>query len=225
MDAAELPGYRFVIQGQYDTLFRDGRPEDALRLQEACAPYLARVLAALNLPDAGRHLDLGSGAGLAALAVARARPALEVVGVDASARAVALAARAAEAARLPNARFEEGDAETPPAGPFDRLSALSLFNLLPDKAAALAAWRAVARPDATLVLTDGFVTRGPGVRTGAGATSVATFDQLARDAGWRIVRRDDLTPVVRRLHGRGAWPWSEYVRPGFRYALVALAPR
>lgn len=223
MDLGGLPGYRWVVANQYDERFRERRPGDLPAELLALAPYVERVVAALDLPDEGAHLDLGCGAGGVALSIARARPRMRVLGIDLSERALALARAAAAGQGAANAAFEARDAEDPPAGPFDRMTALSVFNLMPDKRAALAAWRRAAAPRARLVLSDAFATTGTGT-TGAGAASLAALPGLAREAGWRVVHQESLAALVERLHARRAWPWPEYVRPGHRYLLLALEP-
>lgn len=216
-----MVGYRAVVKGQYDEIFRRVRPEDLPAAEAALAGYLRRVLDALALPDEGSYLDVGCGAGLLALAAARARPAMRVTGLDASGHAVRLASEAAHRAGYTNVAFLEGDAEDAPAGPHDRLSALSVFNLLPDKRAALRAWRRASRLGSRLVVTDGFALGGPGTE-GSGPTTLSALAQLGRATGWRRIHQEDLTPLVRRLHAAQAWPWGEYVRPGIRYTLVTL---
>lgn len=218
MDLGAFPGYRQVIAAQYDERYRGVTPEAARTRREALAPYLDRVLDALALPDEGWHLDVGCGDGLCALRVAAMRPAMQVVGVDASPVALALARGAAQAEGLRNATFAQADAEQPPEACYHRLSALSLLDLLPEKGAALRAWARVADRGARLVVTDGFAARG-GVREGAGPLGEARFLALARGAGWRPVRQEDVTPLVARLPG---WPWPEYVREGIRYLVIAL---
>lgn len=220
-DLGDIPGYRGVIAGQYDGVYGALTPEAARARHAGVAPYLSRVMAALDLPDEGYHLDLGCGDGLCALAVARARPEMVVVGVDASEKALALARTLAAQDGLKNAHFVHGDAETPPEGQFERVSALSLFDLMPDKRAALATWRERATPQGKLVITDGFAMRTPGTH-GAGAISQDGLVQLARVTGWRLVHREDLTPLVKRLDAEKAWLWPEYVRDGFSYGLVVL---
>ncbi|GEM_PF-4868847 len=221
MDLGELPGYRQVIAAQYDERYKGLTAEASRARRAALAPYLARVLDALSLPDEGWHLDAGCGDGLCALAVARARPGMQVVGVDASPRALALARAAAQAEGLRNASFVEGPAESPPEASYQRVSALSLLNLLPDKEAALRAWARVAAPGARLVVTDGFALRG-GVRDGVGPLTEAHLVALARRTGWRPIRQEDITALVAKLNAAGAWPWPEYVREGMRYQVVAL---
>lgn len=221
MDLSALPGYRWAVQGQYGERFRRERPEDVARAQQVNGAYAARVLAALELLDEGRFLDVGCGAGWFTLLVAGARPSVEAVGIDGAPEALALAREAAVASGAENARFVEASAEAPPGGPFERGCAMSLFNLLPEKRAGLRAWRRVMPRGARFVLTDAFVSSGPG-SSGSGAMSWASFVALARECGWRVARREDLTPLVRKLNEEQAWLWPEYMRPGFRYLLVAL---
>lgn len=219
MDLGELPGYKLAIAGQYDGVYSSLTPDQARARAVALEPFVACVMPALDLPEDGWHLDLGCGDGLLALAIARARPQMQVVGVDASAKAIALARTLAQGAR--NAQFVVGDATAPPEARYSRMSAGSLFNLLPDKRAALAAWRALAAREALLAIADGFDARGPGT-LGVGAASMDALGLAARRAGWTLARREDLTPLVRRLHAAKVWPWGEYVREGFRYSLVTL---
>lgn len=72
-----------------------------------------------DAPRTGRALDIGCGAGGTSLALAAARPSLAIHGVDLSAGLVVVATRRAAAANLSNARFEVGDAATPPGVPYD----------------------------------------------------------------------------------------------------------
>ena len=219
MTLEEVPGYRLAITGQYDGHYGALSPDAARLRARALDPFARRVLAALDLPDDGWHLELGCGDGWLALAIAQARPQMQVVGVDGSEKAIALARELAAGAR--NAVFHVGSAEAPPEARYARMCATSVFNLLPDKAAALAAWRHVAARDARLVIADGFATRGPGT-LGAGAASFDAFVLAARRAGWSVAHREDLTPLVRSLHAARVWPWPEYVRDRCRYGLVAL---
>jgi release factor glutamine methyltransferase len=77
------------------------RPETEL-LVELALGWLDR-----NAPE--RVLDLGCGSGAVALAIAHERPRVNVLGVDVSRAAVALARRNAERLALANARFIESD--------------------------------------------------------------------------------------------------------------------
>lgn len=198
--------------------------EQARARRAALQPFLDRVLAALELPDDGAHLDIGCGDGLCAISVAQLRPRIAVLGLDASATAVSLARSVAAEESVRNATFMDGDAESPPDAHFDRISALGLLNLMPDKTAALTAWRKVVVPGGRLVVADGFATSGSGAM-GAGALSPDGLSLAAGRAGWRVSHREDVTPLAAKLHAQKAWPWPEYLRPGFRYAVVALDAR
>jgi release factor glutamine methyltransferase len=59
--------------------------------------------------DIARVLDLGSGSGAIALAIARQRPQARVLGIDASLQAVVLARRNAERLRIANTEFLQSD--------------------------------------------------------------------------------------------------------------------
>lgn len=213
-----LPGYRWVVASSYDERYRDVTPADVPRQAAALAPFLDPILALLSLPDEGTLLDLGCGPGLLAHAALAARPTLRVTGVDASARAVEIAREA-----VPAAAFVVGDAETPPAGEYDRVGALSLLSLLPDKRAALAAWSQALAPGGRLVVADGLAAAG--FANGPGPLTETGIAALAGHAGLAVVRRANLTRVVAGLAARGAWPWGEYVRPGLRYVALAMEPR
>jgi ubiquinone/menaquinone biosynthesis C-methylase UbiE len=187
----------------------------------ALAPYLTRVVDALALPDEGYALDLGCGDGAAALAVARERPEMTVVGIDPAPRALLLARTLARKEGLTNVNFVEGDAKSPPDAMFERLFALSVFNLLADKRAALVAWRKVTLRGGRLVLGDDFDMRSAGTAH-VGAASLEGLSQLARETGWRVQAREDLTTLVSKLNAKGAWSTPENIRKGIRHALVVL---
>jgi release factor glutamine methyltransferase len=76
------------------------------------------VEAALGLPDGARVVDVGTGSGAVALALADERPDLRVVGTDSSPGALAVA-RANAAALGLEAEFLEGDLLAPVSGPVD----------------------------------------------------------------------------------------------------------
>jgi len=75
-------------------------------------------------PVHGRWLDAGCGAGNMTRAIKRARPDLDLVGVDASRRAIAAAGAAAD-----GIRFEVGDVEHLSAG-LGRFEAVVMFDVL-----------------------------------------------------------------------------------------------
>jgi release factor glutamine methyltransferase len=77
------------------------RPESELLVELA--------LMRIGKADPTHLLDLGSGSGAVALAIASQRPAAHVLGVDVSPAAIALARRNAQRLRVPNAEFIESD--------------------------------------------------------------------------------------------------------------------
>src|SRR5580704_2216033 len=82
---------------------------------------LIEIVTGLAVPPPSRALDLGTGSGAIALALARAWPAAEIVAVDASPEALALARENAAAAGCDGrVAFVESDwfAGLPPAAPF-----------------------------------------------------------------------------------------------------------
>jgi ubiquinone/menaquinone biosynthesis C-methylase UbiE len=91
-----------------------------------------------------RVLDVGSGTGNLALAIARRAPNARVVGIDPSSAYVAFARSRAR----PGLQFETGGAEALPfnAASFDCALAQLVFNFIPDAPKALAQMRRVTRP-------------------------------------------------------------------------------
>ena len=77
-----------------------------------------RLLEHLTLPDRGRILDLGCGAGIIGALIARARPACEVELVDASALACEASRRTLALNAIENARVHPSDVFSEVDGPF-----------------------------------------------------------------------------------------------------------
>jgi SAM-dependent methyltransferase len=96
------------------------------------APLYAAVLDATDVGPRTTLLDLGCGGGQFARA-ATDRGA-RVTGIDLDPRAVARAA-----AEVPEGAFAVGDAQNPPAGPFDVVAAVQLLMHVADPVAVLAA--------------------------------------------------------------------------------------
>ena len=92
-----------------------------------------------------RVLDVGSGTGNLALAIARRAARTTVIGIDPSAAYVAFARSRAR----PGLRFETGDAQALPFddGSFDRALCQLVFNFIPDGRKAIREMRRVTRTD------------------------------------------------------------------------------
>lgn len=114
----------------------------------------SRVLATRLVPFAGVQdgdtvLDVGSGTGALADAVAAAAPSTTIVGIDPSEPFIALARQTHRSDRV---RFEVGDAtQLPfPDHSFDRTLSLLILNFIPQPARAVSEMRRVTRPDGTV---------------------------------------------------------------------------
>ena len=118
---------------------------------ELSRPLDAAILAAA--PQTGVALDIGCGAGATSIALASARPGLEVVGIDVGADLVATAQ--ARAAGLANLRFRVADLNAA----IDDLPAPDLIfsrhgvMFFEDPVGVFTRLRALARPDAALVFS------------------------------------------------------------------------
>lgn len=154
-----------------------------------------RVLMATPRRAACRVLDLGTGCGAIALAIARERPLAEVVAVDISPDAIAVAALNARELKLPNVRVLVGDWITPVADdvfdivvsnpPYVRDDDPALDELSFEPHAALA-----AGPDGLAAIrriaSDCARILGPGglLALEHGADQQAAVDALLRQHGW-----------------------------------------
>jgi SAM-dependent methyltransferase len=131
----------------YDDSTDHGWAAASPALRAAWNAALHRLLPA----GGGRVLDVGAGTGFLSLAAARLGH--RVTALDLSG---GMLERLREGAAREGLEVEvvQGGAEEPPAGPFDAVIERHLLWTLPDPAAALAAWRAVA-PEGRLVLFEG----------------------------------------------------------------------
>jgi SAM-dependent methyltransferase len=105
-----------------------------------------RLVDFTNLPERGRMLDVGSGTGSLAFAIAERKGRARVLGIDPSREYVAYAV-----SRNPfpdRASFEVGDAQQLhfPDASFDAALSLLVFNFIPDPKKALLELRRVTKP-------------------------------------------------------------------------------
>jgi SAM-dependent methyltransferase len=176
------------------------------RTERAMAGIGAVLDAAIqaNAPASGCVIDIGCGVGSTSLALARAEPALQIVGVDMAEPLVRVARERVVAEA--NVRFEVNDAihAANALAPIDLLVSRHGVMFFDDPAHAFARLRSAARPGTSLVFSC-FRARGENewarvldaaaaiVPVGAGgpgpfslADQAATTDLLL-DAGWREV--------------------------------------
>jgi SAM-dependent methyltransferase len=109
-----------------------------------------RLVDFTNLPERGRMLDVGSGTGSLAFAIAEGKRRARVLGIDPSQEYVAYAM-----SRNPfpdRASFEVGDAQQLhfPDASFDAALSLLVFNFIPDPKKALLELRRVTKPGGKL---------------------------------------------------------------------------
>jgi SAM-dependent methyltransferase len=157
---------------------------------------LARLLAFLA-PAAGQLiLDLGTGNGYVAMAVARAEPACRVIGVDVAAQAIARDAEIASAQGLANAAFLAYEGVTLPFADdhFDAAVSRYAFHHFPRPLTSLTELGRTLRLDGRLALADA-------IRDDADDVDfVNRFQALKGDGHVCMQRRDDLIELVDR-HG------------------------
>jgi SAM-dependent methyltransferase len=124
-------------------MFADARAYERFmgRWSELAAPLLTDFA---GIPDGGKVLDIGSGTGSLALAIARLRPHCRVEAIDLSREYIDFARTRT---RDPRVKFETGDAQDLPfaVGTFDAAASLLVFNFIPDPAKALSEARRVTR--------------------------------------------------------------------------------
>jgi SAM-dependent methyltransferase len=141
-------GFATVLRERRSAMFADARNYESFmgRWSELAAPLFANFA---GIPDRGKVLDIGSGTGSLALAIARSCSHCRVEGIDLSREYIAFARTRAQDARL---RFDTGDAQNLPyaAGTFDAAVSLLVFNFVPEPAKALSEARRVTRPGGSI---------------------------------------------------------------------------
>ncbi len=112
-------------------------------------PLARRLVAFAGVKDGDRALDVGTGTGALASALAAATTRGDIVGIDPSEAFIAAARRRAAS---PRERYEVGDAQALrfPGGGFDQALALLVLNFVPDHLAAVKEMARVTRPGGTV---------------------------------------------------------------------------
>lgn len=119
--------------------------------------WRARAVRALEVLPGHRVLDLATGTGDLAIAIAEAQPDARITGVDPSARMLELAAKKiAERGLEPRVELAAGDATQLafPDAAFDRVSIAFGMRNIPDRARALAEIARVLRPGGCAVILE-----------------------------------------------------------------------
>jgi len=194
-----------INRGQYESRFADywmkSLPEAAARLQAG-----------------GRALDVGCGSGRVCIALAKAFPAAEIVGVDPDAESIR---RAKDTSDKP--RFAVGDISSVKKGPgFDLITLCDVLHDLAEPLKTLQEVRALLKPEGTLFIvepkaadrlednrnpvaatfygfsvfhcmTQSLARGGPGLGTCLGP---AATEALVRQAGYTRLRRLDIKSLT-----------------------------
>jgi ubiquinone/menaquinone biosynthesis C-methylase UbiE len=160
------------------------------------AAQLERLLSYLSLADGQVILDLGTGNGYVAMAVAGKFPGTRVIGVDVATQAIGRNRELAEAQGLSNVEFLVYDGVTLPFpdNHFDAGVSRYVFHHLPRPDTSLTELARTLRANGRLVLADA-------VRHEADeADFINRFQKLKRDGHIRMHRRADFIELVSR-HG------------------------
>jgi len=168
----------------------------------------------LELHSASRLLDVGCGSGGPALHLSETTGAT-VVGVDVLEEGIAAGTAQAQARGLTEkATFVRADAgerlpfedET-----FDAVLSIDAMCHLPNRLGVLEEWRRVTRPGARVLFTDPTIITGPVTgdeiadrsAIGVYVFSIASMnEELLGEAGFDLLRREDLTENMARVAGR-----------------------
>jgi 2-polyprenyl-3-methyl-5-hydroxy-6-metoxy-1,4-benzoquinol methylase len=141
-------------------------PEGAQGIERAFAPWFRTMLVPFALPKlpgnvverlraGGRAADVGCGAGIAVLELAKAFPKAELHGYDISAHALERAERNKAAQRASNAHFHDARREPLPAdASFDFVTTFDCLHDMSDPAGAMRAIRKAIRDDGVWLICD-----------------------------------------------------------------------
>jgi demethylmenaquinone methyltransferase / 2-methoxy-6-polyprenyl-1,4-benzoquinol methylase len=115
-----------------------------------------RTVAALHLGDKPRVLDLATGTGDLAIAIARARPGATVIGLDPSTEMLARAGAKVARRGLTQIELVVGDAQALPYADCEMDAATIAFGIrnVPDRAAALREMARVVRPGGRIAILE-----------------------------------------------------------------------
>lgn len=168
------------VEAQFGAVAR----EYASSAVHAGGPDLDALLAAAALSGSERALDLGSGAGHTALAVAPR--AASVIGIDVTPEMVEVATGLARERGIANAEFRLGDvAALPfPGASFDVVTSRYSAHHYPDPARALGEVRRVLRPGGSFLLVDTVVPEDAALDTFENAVELLRDPSHVRN--WRV---------------------------------------
>ena len=172
-----------------------------------------RFFALLQVSGASVVLDVASGSGAPALRLAR-QAGCSVVGIEINPEAVASATALAKDLGLDQrTRFEACDATKPLTFPDNHFDAVVCFDALVhflDRAQLLSEWARVLKPGGRLLFTEQMVT-GPISKEEIAQRSPShsfvisvpgSSERLVTDAGFKVIRREDLTLTIAELAKR-----------------------
>lgn len=132
---------------------RNSAPRYRYKLLRKWLPAMPQVGERLNA--GGTAVDVGCGAGRAAIFMARAFPKARILGIDKHAPSIERARlNAREAGVAERVRFEVGDAAELPAEEFDFISAFDVIHDAVDPVALLRAIRRALKPDGTFLMQE-----------------------------------------------------------------------
>jgi 2-polyprenyl-3-methyl-5-hydroxy-6-metoxy-1,4-benzoquinol methylase len=156
-----LESFRTGIGHPYDAIGREG----AIGIERFLAPWFRTFLVPLVLPaledvvpklQAGaRAADIGCGAGIALLEMAKAYPQSEFHGYDISKHALERAQENRLAAGAHNVRFHDAGVDPIPGdGSFDLITSFDCIHDMTDPAGVMRAVRRALKPDGTWLIAD-----------------------------------------------------------------------
>lgn len=185
---------------------------------------LERFAEWLGLGPGSRLLDVGCGAGGPALYLAE-KLGTSVFGIDLLEEGIARATQLARERGLDDrasfARIDAGAQLPVDDASFDAVISVDAMCHLPNRLAVLREWRRVTSPGARIVFTDPTIVTGlvtadeVSARSSIGVyvfSAGSTNEELLSEAGFELIRREDLTENMAALAGRWHAARMEYRR-------------